>query len=105
MSDKVMSYSIKNFILVDYPIQHVHKAWLQQGSSTPVSSQVPVSATYLLAQVQESGLCCLLFVLLLLLALCRSQECKNTAGALVVTRRCWDKNCGRLKALRSTTVN
>jgi len=58
-----------------------------EAPAQPVSSQVPVSVTYLLAQVQESGLCCLLLVLLLLLALCRSQECKNTAGALVVTTR------------------
>lgn len=27
-----MSYRIRHFILVDYPIQQVHKAWLQGGS-------------------------------------------------------------------------
>lgn len=34
MRDKVMSYRIRYLILVEYPIQHVHKAWLQRGSST-----------------------------------------------------------------------
>lgn len=33
MTDKVMSYRIRYLILIDYPIQHVHKAWLQRGSS------------------------------------------------------------------------
>lgn len=97
-----MSYGIRYLILVDYPVQHTHKAWLQPAPAQPVSSQVQ---SVLLAWEQAPGLCCLLLELLLLLAWCRSQECKSTAGTLVVIRRGWDEDHGCLKALRSRTVS
>lgn len=48
LTDKVMSYRIRCLILVGHPILHVHKAWLQRGSSPG-----PGRAAQLLAQVQS----------------------------------------------------